>query len=100
MHQDVEAFIPITAVPNHLPLTRSGKRIHIQSIYRWIHTGLNGRKLPAVWIGGRLFVHRDALRDFLRPVGCERPAVLKPPGVTLPTQARRILDDAGIGGQA
>lgn len=95
-----EALIPLRLVPKHLPPSKDGKRISFGTLYRWIKKGRAGRKLPAVWIGGRLYVHRDALRAFLVASDQAAPTRAVRVGTILPTEARRILDEAGFGGEA
>lgn len=58
-----DAF-PINEVPRHLP-RRSGKRVHISTIWRWIQRGVRGVKLESLNIGGRRYVPREALEHFL-----------------------------------
>jgi len=39
--------------------------IHIATVWRWILHGVRGRKLSSVVIGGRRYITREALTDFL-----------------------------------
>lgn len=99
MHFDADALIPISEVPKHLPLDRRGKRVHLASVHRWIHKGVAGRRLPAIKIGGRVYVHSEALHRFLVPVGIHGPAESTKAPFQAQSRASRVLDQARIGGR-
>lgn len=48
-------------------LTKAARRLdlHPQTLRRWARHGVNGRKLPTVTIGGRLYVLDEDLEAFL-----------------------------------
>lgn len=39
--------------------------VHVGSVLRWTHHGVRGKKLHSVFIGGRRFVTRSSLWDFI-----------------------------------
>lgn len=44
-----------------------GRKISIETLYRWRHRGLqNGTRLQAVKVGGRWFTTRQWVQDFIR----------------------------------
>lgn len=65
-------LIALADLPKYLPPTRSGKSIHIGSIYRWVTRGVQGRKLEVIRVGGRIYTSESAVRRFL--VVCEEQA--------------------------
>ena len=59
-------YIPLRKVP-HLPLlanVRSGKPLHISTLWRWARRGLRGRKLKVVRVGGTVCTSINALMEF------------------------------------
>lgn len=60
-----EQLVPVREVPGLLPQQpRSGKRIHISAVYRWIKRGVRGVRLEAVKIGGTTYTSLEALQRF------------------------------------
>ncbi len=58
-------LIPLGEVPSLLPVGIGGRRVSIETCRRWCIRGLrNGRKLESVRIGGRRYVHPEALARF------------------------------------
>ncbi len=41
---------------------------HISTIHRWMGRGVRGVRLVATLIGGRRYIHNEALQDFLREI--------------------------------
>lgn len=39
---------------------------HLSTVYRWVKRGVGGVRLEAARVGGRLFVRRAAIREFIR----------------------------------
>ncbi len=65
-NQEAEIFIPLREVPK-LPMlarVRSGKRLHVSTIWRWANRGVRGRKLGVVRVGGTVCTSVSALKDF------------------------------------
>jgi len=58
-----DELIPLQQVPDLLP-KENGRKKHIRTIFRWVHHGLQGRKLRTVRIGGRHYTTADALNAF------------------------------------
>ncbi len=64
--QQSDSLIPLREVPN-LPLlasVRSGKPLHISTVWRWANRGVRGRKLKVVRVGGTVCTSMRALMDF------------------------------------
>ena len=60
-----ENLIPIRDVPRYIPPRRSGRRLHISAVYRWIKHGVRGGiRLEAVKIGGSAYTSKEALQRF------------------------------------
>lgn len=64
---ELKDLIPLTEVPKLLP-RRGGKKVHIKTVRRWVLKGLKGRRLRAVRVGGRYYVSKACLHEFLNPV--------------------------------
>ncbi|NLS97963.1 MAG: DUF1580 domain-containing protein [Planctomycetaceae bacterium] len=58
----------IASVPNVLPQTRKGKRVHHASVYRWWARGVSGIKLETIIISGERYTSREALQQFFEAV--------------------------------
>lgn len=48
--------------------SRSGKRLAVQSMYRWMTKGLRGCRLSFIYIGGTRYVTPKMLEDFFDAV--------------------------------
>lgn len=61
---ETETLVPIssaaTMIPCHPPPSRA-------TIWRWMLTGVRGRKLESIHIGGRRFTSEQAIARFLNP---------------------------------
>ncbi len=62
-----------------------------QTLIRWIHTGLKGRKLLAVRCGSRLYTSRTAIRGFLCPTVVSATATPQPDGLKESQSAREAI---------
>ena len=58
----MDDLIPIKDVPALVPGNPCLRTVRI-----WYSRGVRGRKLPTVLRGGRIFVSRAAVAEFLRP---------------------------------
>lgn len=58
-----DKLIPLREVPGLLP-KRDGKKIHIRTVYRWVHRGVRGKKLETIRVGGPYYTTSEALADF------------------------------------
>ncbi len=65
---NVANLIPLSAVPELVPGTPC-----IATVRRWCSRGVRGRRLSSVMRGGRIFVDKNAVSDFLKsepmPIG-------------------------------
>jgi hypothetical protein len=66
-------LIALVDVPALLP-RRRGRRLHPSTVHRWIRHGIRGHRLSTVLVGGRTFVSRRGLTDFLERVNGSRPS--------------------------
>ena len=41
--------------------------VHVSTVHRWIHSGVRGRRLESILVGGRRKILRISLEAFLRP---------------------------------
>ena len=60
-----EELIPIRSTVNELPLQQDGRPVHASTVARWALYGLGGIKLPSLKLGGRRYVRRADLQQFL-----------------------------------
>lgn len=72
-HQD-EQLIRLTKVPDHLPGTDQGNRVHPATIYRWVSRGIRGVRLETVRIGGGRYTSIEALHRFIEATSDEASA--------------------------
>lgn len=61
-----EHLLAIRDVPLHLPLRRSGRRVHISAVYRWLQRGTRGVQLESIRIGGTTYTSTEALARWSR----------------------------------
>ena len=88
-------LVAISELPRLLP-RRHGKRLNLATLYRWVSRGVGGSRLPTLRVGGRLYVHRQQLSEFLERLNAGRSSA----GTTTPTvtsqanrsRARSIAD--------
>lgn len=73
VREDSEQFIPLTEVPEHLPIRRKGKKIHISTVWRWASKGVGGRKLQTWRVGGTTCTTPSAIDEFIRGDELKRP---------------------------
>ena len=59
-----------------LPRLRSGRKVHVSTLFRWTQHGTGGRKLQTWKLGGRRVTTLRALEAFIEPVSSdsEKPA--------------------------
>lgn len=86
---DLGSLIPIAAVPAVLPLSPSGKPVHVSAVHRWVDKGLRGVRLRVTAVGGRLHTSREWLRDFFDGVAAARGLAASDPPPPPRTPARR-----------
>ncbi|MCK5941509.1 MAG: DUF1580 domain-containing protein [Planctomycetes bacterium] len=56
-----EQAVLISDVPNILPRSASGRRVHVATVYRWAQRGLRGVRLRTFRCGARLATTREEL---------------------------------------
>ncbi|WP_169973105.1 DUF1580 domain-containing protein [Tautonia rosea] len=61
----LETLIPIGQVPDLIPSSRAGKRVHVSTIWRWVLAGVRGVQLETVTIGGSRYTSREAVQRFV-----------------------------------
>lgn len=77
---DASDLVPLSVAAAYFP-KRSGRKIHVRSVRRRIHTGVRGVRLEARRDGGEWFTCREWVEKFLADVTA---ASLKPPRMTYP----------------
>ena len=61
-----ESLIPVSEIPTHVPRnTRTGKKAHLATGWRWIQRGCRGVKLETVLFGGKRYTSLEALQRFV-----------------------------------
>lgn len=63
---DLAQFWPLKELPNKLPRTPRGKKIHRSTGFRWASTGVRGRRLRTYQIGGCLYTCDEWLSQFIQ----------------------------------
>jgi hypothetical protein len=62
----IDDLVSFNVARSWLPRSQ-GRKISIETLYRWCHRGLvNGNRLQAVKVGGRWFTTRKWVQDFIR----------------------------------
>jgi hypothetical protein len=59
-----EELLPIYRVPERLPSRRSGKSIHVSTVYRWCTIGCRGIVLESIPCGSMRCTSKRALERF------------------------------------
>lgn len=84
-----------------LPKNRSGKAVHVATLYRWAARGHKGVRLEIVRLGGRVYTSAAALERFIARCSAGGRAVDTPAKPGRKTagyeRAARELAAAGIG---
>jgi len=89
-----ETPVYLADVPQYLPRhPRSGKRVHINAIYRWVRVGVCGVRLEAISIGGTLATSVQALQRFCDACTAAKLGEQMPPARTS-KQRQRAIDAA------
>lgn len=60
-----ERLIPLGDVPDRLPLSSRGKKVHRTAVHRWTEHGLRGVRLEYLQVGRRRCTSVEALQRFL-----------------------------------
>ena len=61
----VERLIRLSEIPRHLPLSASGKRVHISACHRWVTKGVRGLKLESLQLPSGRCTSLEALQRFM-----------------------------------
>jgi len=78
-------------VPQYLPKhPRSGKRVHVNAVYRWHRVGVAGVRLEAISIGGTLATSVQALQRFCDACTAAKLGTTTPPARTSRQRERAI----------
>ena len=59
-----EVTLTLPEAASRLPRLRGGKKVHVSTLYRWIHRGVGGIRLEAVKIGRTVVTSVEALQRF------------------------------------
>jgi hypothetical protein len=89
-----ESVFPLSEVPSKLPRMRSGKKIHIATIHRWVGRGLRGIKLEVVRIGATRCTSMEALQRFFNALSQADGIVATPNRKA--GEIDRALDELGL----
>lgn len=102
-----ETVVSFREATKRLPKTSRNKNIHISTLHRWVHRGLQSRdgkviRLEFVKMGGKICTSLEALQRFFDrlagDVEVETPApITRRQRLKQIEQAERELDRAGIG---
>lgn len=88
-----EHTITLSQVPEHLPPTGGGGKVHVKSVYRWVQRGLRGIRLECLQVGGRRCTSVEALQRFFDRLTASSGAGAVVQRQTGSTQARRAQQD-------
>lgn len=87
-----ERLIPVTKVPEYLE-NQTGKRVSLQTIYRWIRIGLHGIQLEAIYIGNVRMTSSEALERFDAEITRAKEAARKPARTAATTRQIRSASE-------
>jgi hypothetical protein len=62
-----ETLITLAQAAELFPRNAQAKRVHVETLRRWIRRGRRGRKLEALRMGGRWYTSVEALQRFGQP---------------------------------
>lgn len=65
-------LVPLAAVPDLVPPSANGRRIHISAPHRWVARGIAGVRLRVVSLGGRRMTTARWLAEFAAAVAAAR----------------------------
>ena len=95
----LEELILVGDVPKRFPAGRSGRRLHIGTVYRWISCGAGGARLEAIRVGGVMYTSVEALQRFANRCSGARivsPTTMSPGWQKRVDRANAELRAAGI----
>lgn len=97
-----ETVLTLADAAKRLP-TRSGRRIHVSTLYRWSQRGCRGIRLETAQLGGSRITSMQALQRFCERLGAADARASAPMAVTSARRRREIaraareLEQDGIG---
>ena len=59
-----ENILSMSEAAKRMPRIRSGRRVHIATLYRWATSGVSGVKLETLRVGGTLCTSMEAIQRF------------------------------------
>lgn len=71
-----QQLIEISQCPSYLE-SKTGNRVHVATVYRWVKDGIAGVTLDTIFIGGKRYSTPEALDQFFQEstaAKAERPA--------------------------
>jgi hypothetical protein len=75
-----DPLIALASVPELIPPSRSGKKLHVSVVYRWASTGCRGALLETLTIAGRgKFTTQAALDRFFAEISGRAPVERRTP---------------------
>lgn len=88
-------YLPLSAAAKLLPGRRAGRRISIQTVWRWCTKGVrNGIRLRSVMIGGQRCTTREWIEEFIEAVSSATQPGEDVPNVRTPRQRRTASEQA------
>jgi len=88
-----ETMLPLAKAARSIP----GRKVSPQTVYRWISHGIEGVKLEALNVGGRMQTSQEALSRFFQAVtAAKRPADAEPDDTARSERTERRLEAAGL----
>ena len=86
-------MLPLAKAARSVP----GRAVSPQSVYRWISHGINGVKLEALNVGGRMQVSEESLARFFQAVtAAKRATTAEPDDAHRSERTSRKLEAAGL----
>ena len=90
-----EEGLTLTEAAALLPGRKPGKRLYVNTVWRWCVKGLRGVRLRSVLVGGQRLTTRRWLREFLQAMNEARdPGGASPPVIRTPRQRQSASERA------
>jgi len=78
----LDDLLPLTTAAKLLPKNSQGKSPSIQTLRRWSKRGSRGVLLETTFVGGRAYLSRRAIVDFIARRNAITPSIVNPsPGI-------------------
>jgi hypothetical protein len=88
-------LLPLPAAAKLLPRNSHGKPVSIQTLRRWAKRGSRSVHLELTFVGGRVYVSQQALRDFVTRRNSVAPGVVNTSATTGARRAAAKLQRMG-----